>query len=153
MVQAEKGDRESKCCVIGGGADMLNMLEQYSSASWDLSPVLSLLALAIVSFSSWLDELSSTADQYYPPNTHTETFTAEIFFFSSPWHIHRHWSFVCIWMHFLKMNSWSNSLHFTLLQSPMKALEVKAQSGQKFQAVKKFFCAKNKYTCTNTAYR
>lgn len=67
IVLAEKETRESKCCVIGRGAGMLSMLEQYSSASWDLSPVLSLLALAIVSFSSWLDELSSTTDQYYPP--------------------------------------------------------------------------------------
>lgn len=66
-VQTEKKVSKGKCCVIGGGADTLNMLEQYSSASWDLSPVLTLLALATVSFSSWLDVLSSTADQHYPP--------------------------------------------------------------------------------------
>lgn len=83
IVQAEKEARESKCCVTGGGADKLNMLEQYISASWDLSPVLTLLALATVSFSSWLDVYLPQETSVILLNTHAscpETLTVEIFF-------------------------------------------------------------------------
>lgn len=84
-VQTEEEVSKGKCCVIGGGADTLNMLEQYSSASWDLSPVLTLLALATVSFSSWLDVYLPQQTNIILLNIHTsclQTFTVEIF--SSP---------------------------------------------------------------------
>lgn len=55
-------------------------------------------------------------------------------------------------MHFLNMNSWSNSLPFTLPQSSMKALKMRVHFGQNFQTVKNAFCAKNKLAYANTAY-
>lgn len=83
IVQTEKEASKGKCCVTSGGADMLNMLEQYSSASWDLSPVLTLLAPAIVSFSSWLHTSLPQQTSIILLNTHApcfQTFTVEIFF-------------------------------------------------------------------------
>lgn len=115
-----EGTSKGKCCVTGGGADTLNMLEQHSSASWDLSPVLTLLV------------------QFHSPAGYTCVFHNRPAL--SSW-IHilldfrisllrfsfllscRNSSFVCILMHFLNINSWSNSylLLFYYLQLKIRA--------------------------------
>lgn len=88
IVQTEKEASKGKCCVTGGGADRLNMLEQYSSASWDLSPVLTLLALAAVSFSSWLYVCLPQQTSIILLKTCTswlQDFSSEIFFSPNTW--------------------------------------------------------------------
>lgn len=130
IVQTEKEARKGKCCVTRGGADTLNMLEQYSSASWDLSPVLTLLALATVSFSSWLDTSLPQQTSIILLNTHAscfQTFTAEIFFSPNTSMKPQ----VCLYLNaFSECGFLEQFVIFPLLQSSMKTLEVRVKFGQ-----------------------
>lgn len=124
IVQTEKEASKGKCCLTGGGADTLNMLEQYSSASYVLHPHTIGTGYSHSpagytyafhnrpALSSWIHVLLD--------------FRISLLRFSFLLTHHGNSSFFHILMHFLNINSWSNSLPFTLLQPSMKTLKIRA---------------------------